>query len=190
MWQRLDLPGHEVATVQPIEAGWLLAGTALVAHEGRPCRLVYVIHCNGEWHTSRVEVHGDIGNAPVRLELTRSRAGEWDANGQRIDNVAGCLDADLGFSPATNLLPIRRLRLGVGEQASVRAAWVRFPELTVEPLEQVYTRLSPDRYLYESAGGTFRRELVVDQHGFVIDYPELWRAVDRAASSAPLPNQR
>jgi uncharacterized protein len=186
MWQRLDLPGHEVATLRPTEGGWLLAGTALVAHEQRPCRLAYVIHCTGEWHTSRVDVHGDVGNAPVRLELTRSSDGEWDANGRRIDSVAGCLDADLGFSPATNLLPIRRLRLGVGEQASVRAAWVRFPELTIEPLDQVYTRLSPDRYLYESAGGAFRCELVVDQFGFVVDYPESWRAVCRAESNAPV----
>lgn len=186
MWQRLDVPGHEVATLRPTDGGWLLEGTVLVANEGRPCRLVYMIHCDGEWRTSRVDVHGEIGNARVRLELTRDSGGEWNANGQRIANVAGCVDVDLGFSPATNLLPIRRLGLAVGEQASVRAAWVRFPELTLEPLEQVYTRLSPDRYLYESAGGTFRRELVVDQTGFVVEYPMLWRTVCRSGDSASL----
>jgi hypothetical protein len=38
----------------------------------------------------------------------------------------GCLDIDLGFSPSTNLLPIRRLTLAVGEAATVRAAWLPF----------------------------------------------------------------
>jgi uncharacterized protein len=63
--------------------------------------------------------------------------------------------------------------------ANVCAAWVRFPELTIEPLEQRYTRLAAHRYLYESTGGTFRRELTVDDHGFVIDYPGLWIAQPR-----------
>ena len=64
----------------------------------------------------------------------------------------------------------------MGASADVRAAWVRFPELAIELLEQRYTRLAAHRYLYESAGGTFRRELTVDDHGFVVDYPGLWIA--------------
>jgi uncharacterized protein len=66
--------------------------------------------------------------------------------------------------------------LAVGASAAVRAAWVRFPELTTEVLEQVYTRLAQELYLYESAGGSFRRELVVNEVGFVLEYPGLWRA--------------
>lgn len=190
MWERLDVPGHEVATLRPIEGGRQLEGTVLVANEERPCRLVYVIHCDGEWHTSRVDIHGEIGNAPVRLGLTRSAGSEWSVNGKRIAKVAGCIDVDLGFSPATNLLPIRRLRLEPGERARVRAAWVRFAELTVEPLEQAYTCLAPARYLYESAGGTFRRELTVDQSGFVVEYPELWRAVCRSGDGAAVAYER
>jgi hypothetical protein len=42
-------------------------------------------------------------------------------------------------------------------------------------LEQTYTRLSESTYLYESAGGAFRRELTVNDDGFVVDYPGLWR---------------
>lgn len=62
----------------------------------------------------------------------------------------------------------------------VRAAWIRFPELTTEVLKQVYTRLTPNQYLYGSAKGTFRRELKVDESGFVLDYPGLWMAETRA----------
>jgi hypothetical protein len=89
--------------------------------------------------------------------------------------VQGCLDVDLGFSPSTNLLPIRRLKLEIGARADVRAAWVRFPELTLELLEQSYTRLTEHTYLYESAGGEFKRELTVNADGFVVEYPGLWR---------------
>ena len=101
-----------------------------------------------------------------------------------------CDDVDLAFSPATNLLPIRRLALAVGATATVRAAWVRVPELTVEVLEQVYTRLGPERYRYESADGAFQRELVVDATGFVLEYPGLWHAEARAEDAIEPPNAR
>jgi hypothetical protein len=93
-----------------------------------------------------------------------------------VPALQGCTDVDLGFSPSTNLLPVRRLGLAIGARAPVRAAWVRFPELTLEVLEQAYTRVSATTYLYESAGGAFRRELTVNSAGFVLEYPDFWRA--------------
>jgi hypothetical protein len=109
-------------------------------------------------------------------ELTRNAQGEWDADGRTVAALGDCIDVDLGFSPSTNLLPIRRLSLAVGDHAVVRAAWVRFPTLALEVLEQVYTRLGTNSYRYESAGGTFRRDLTVSEEGWVTEYPDFWRA--------------
>jgi len=39
---------------------------------------------------------------------------------------------DLGITPATNALPINRLRIPVGESRKMRAAWVQFPQFTGE----------------------------------------------------------
>ncbi len=113
---------------------------------------------------------------PVHLEVERSPSGAWSVGGAEAPTLHGCDDIDLGFSPVTNLLPIRRLALEVSAKSIVRAAWIRFPELTAELLVQTYERVSTDRYVYESAGGAFRRELHVDEFGCVIDYPGLWRA--------------
>jgi uncharacterized protein len=52
-------------------------------------------------------------------------------------------------------------------------AYVSLPELEVRTVQQRYTRLDEDCYRYES--GSFRADLPVDQHGFVIDYPGLWQ---------------
>jgi hypothetical protein len=126
-------------------------------------------------------LRGSIGARRVHLGIERSVVGEWSIEGLEIGALRGCDDVDLGFSPVTNLLPIRRLGLSIGAHARVRAAWVRFPELTVEPLEQTYARVASDRYHYESAGGVFRGELAVDAFGCVVDYPGLWRAEATAA---------
>jgi hypothetical protein len=86
------------------------------------------------------------------------------------------VDIDLGFSPSTNLLPIRRLALNVGEEAEVRAAWLPFPSLVFEVLPQVYRREGERTYRYESRGGAFVRVLEVNAVGFVTSYPGLWQA--------------
>jgi uncharacterized protein len=94
-----------------------------------------------------------------------------------VPAVAGCLDVDLAFTPATNILPLRRLALAVGESREMTAAWVRFPDLSVEPLPQRYTRLDERRVRYESRGGAFTAELEVDELDLVVRYPPLWERV-------------
>jgi hypothetical protein len=145
----------------------------VLTDSGRPCRLEYEIACDPQWLTRRCTLTGYVGSTTVALDLARNTIGEWTVGGTLAADLKGCDDIDLGFTPATNLLPIRRLELVIGAKAAVRAAWVRFPELTTEVLDQVYTRLAEDRYLYESAGGSFRRELRVDGSGFILDYPDL-----------------
>ena len=95
-------------------------------------------------------------------------------NGEHVPPVEGCIDVDLNFSPSTNLLPIRRLNLGIGDEATVRAAWLRFPTFTLEPLDQSYSRIAENRYQYKSA--SFTAEITVNEAGLVLEYG-VWKAV-------------
>src|SRR6266550_3501637 len=113
LWQRVDHPGHEISALEPHAGGWQLVGTVLVAHEGTPCQLNYSIQCDLHWQTQSVSIRGHVGAKQVSLGFTRSSASEWYSNGVRVPEVDGCIDIDLGFSPSTNLLPIRRLALAI-----------------------------------------------------------------------------
>jgi hypothetical protein len=174
LWRRLDRPGHEAARVWSHESSWHLAGTAAFVFDQKPCRLDYHLICDPDWYTRSCWVAGWTGNEDVDIELSVNEFQHWRLNGQEISVVAGCLDLDLNFSPSTNLLPIQRLALRVGQGAAVKAAWLRFPSFELEPLEQVYRRLSDTTYRYESGGGEFVRELTVNPAGFVTHYPGLW----------------
>lgn len=176
VWRRLDRPGREAASVRKIWSGWRLFGVVELEHDGMTARISHVTTCSRAWQTQECELTGFIGDAPVAIQVQRDFAGCWTLDGLPVHEVAGCDDIDLAFSPITNLLPIRRLALCIGSTAQVRAAWLRFPELTLEVLEQQYTRLDSNRYLYESADGEFRRELTVDDSGLVLNYPGLWIA--------------
>ena len=176
LWQGLDLRGHEACRLYGLEGEWRLEGTAVFSHEGRACRLSYLIVCDSGWKTLSGMVSGWVGNNLVNIELSVDEQHQWKMNGVPQAQVDGCVDLDLNFSPSTNLLPIRRLNLAVGQSAEVKAAWLRFPSFELEPFRQVYTRLSDFKYRYSSRDGEFVADLTIDDVGFPTVYPGLWEA--------------
>lgn len=178
LWRWMDRSGHEAARLEPVRDGWHLSGTSVLAHEGEPCRLDYHIVCDASWRTVRARVEGWIGARTVACEIAVEADGRWRLNGREVPAVEGCVDVDLNFSPSTNLLPIRRLNLAVGEEGAVSAAWLRFPSLEMERLDQTYRRTGERAYRYESAGGTFVRDIEVNDAGLVTRYPGIWEAVE------------
>ncbi|MEM8860251.1 MAG: putative glycolipid-binding domain-containing protein, partial [Chloroflexota bacterium] len=172
-WRRLDTSGSESALLSQTADGWTLSGHAVFLEEEQSCGLRYEIECNQEWQTQTVKVLGHIGTEPCDI-LIQLKNGSWTINGEPCPDVTGCVDIDLGFSPSTNLLPIRRLDLQTGQKEQVKAAWLKFPEMILVPLEQSYTKQSESAYLYESRGGVFTADLEVNRDGFVTVYPDLW----------------
>ena len=138
-------------------------------------RIRYEIACGANFATRAVRVEAEAPGVRRMLELSVDAAKRWRTSAGELPAVSGCVDADVSFSPSTNLLPIRRLGLAVGESAEVVAAWILLPNLEVKPLPQRYTRIGESRYRYESRGGAFSVELDVDEAGLVLDYPPFWK---------------
>jgi uncharacterized protein len=173
MWRRLDNPGHEWARLSGDSSAPVLRGTAVFVEDRIPGRLDYKIVCNPDWETVSAEVLGWVDGKRVKLKIDKAPGGIWRINGRAAPTVTGNSDIDLAFSPSTNLLPIRRLKLEIGQEAEVRAAWLTFPDLDLHPLVQRFRRVGDRRYFYASDTG-FSTELEVDSDGFVVNYPPLW----------------
>jgi hypothetical protein len=176
LWRGIVFPGHEACQLFSQNSGWHLEGTAVFVYNEQPVRLNYQIVCNAAWQTLSASVEGWLGHTIIRVEIKTDSAGHWWLNGDEQPAVTGCIDVDLNFSPSTNLLPIRRLSLAIGEATDISAAWLRFPSFQLEPLPQRYSRLEESVYRYESAGGQFVADLKVKPSGFVLDYPGLWQS--------------
>jgi hypothetical protein len=174
VWNNLLIDGRDYCGLWHTAEGWLLKGTVVgVPKDQRPLLASYEIQCDENWLTHRVQVDRTLGNDVKTLSLSVEKRGVWRSTGQELPALAGCDDVDLAMTPATNTLAIRRLNLQVGSSASIIAAWVKFPELTVQPLSQRYTRVAQNTYRYESNSG-FSAEIVVDDLGLVTDYPGGW----------------
>jgi hypothetical protein len=155
--------------------GFRLDGTVVTSAIGVPLLVTYGIRVDSNWHTRYVDITVEDPDTKSSLKLLADSYGGWFRDGVELANLKGCIDIDLGVSPSTNTLPIRRLALSVGQSRDVDAAWVRFPELTISRLAQRYERIEANRYRYSS--GKFEGELVVDDDGLVVDYAAAWIAV-------------
>ncbi len=176
LWRGFAFPGHETCRLFSHDSTWHLEGAAVFTYEQKVCQLVYRLVCDAAWRTLSANIEGWLGESPVNIQVSTDFAQRWWLNEVVQPQVAGCIDVDLNFSPSTNLIPVRRLDLAIGEGAEVKAAWLRFPEFKLELLQQQYRRLDEFTYRYTSGGGQFVANLKVNRAGFVVDYPDLWIA--------------
>jgi hypothetical protein len=174
LWRSLSVPGHDACGLWGTESGWRLEGTAIFVFEGQPCHLAYEVECDVTWRTRSAKVTGYAGTRAVEMTIVAMPGERWRVNGTDRPESAGCVDVDLSFTPATNLIAIRRLALDIGQASEAPAAWLRFPELTLERLEQWYHRVAVDAYDYRSPRTGYAARLRVSDGGFVTHYPGLW----------------
>ena len=176
-WRRLDGPGHDACRLRRLASGWELAGTAFFLESAGPARLAYRVACDPRWRTRHGGVRGTVGARPVELRIERSPGGAWRLGSRVVPGLCGCLDLDLGFTPATNLLAIRRLDLRHGGAADAPAAWLDVRDGTLARLPQRYVRRTADAYRYEAPTVDYAADLAVSDAGFVTRYPGLWTSV-------------
>ena len=161
----------------------VVAGTRHGAYGGH-----YLVRTDADFRTR--EVHVQYISGP-RLHLQADGVGNWSdmIENKSLPVLQGCIDVDIGITPATNTLPIKRLKLEAHESHKIKAAYVPLPDqidgmFLPQLAEQRYTCLIPEqRYRYEGIFRDFTAELSVDTDGLVIDYPDTFRRVTSQENS-------
>lgn len=187
-WNRIDAFGAELALVSDA-SGLRASGWALGAAPS-PYTAHYTLETDDAWRTTTLEVQAEGAGWNRSLRLSRRQGGEWRVRAGETGSLNApppgaeypetfeeALDVDLGFSPLTNTLPIRRLSLlgeEPGAEYELTVAWVEVPSLAVIANVQRYTWLGNGRVMYRS--GDYQVEIAVDPAGYVVHYPGLAEA--------------
>jgi uncharacterized protein len=175
LWRRLDAPGHDACRLARRGDGWRLEGMAVFRDPGGPAGLAYSVDCDAAWRALRGEVRGTIGAR--RADFTIARRGEtWSLNGRPVPGLERLADLDFGFTPATNLLQIRRAAIAEDAATGLPVAWLDIEAGRLTELPQVYTRRSPTTLWYEAPSFGYAGLLELAATGFVARYPGLWEA--------------
>ena len=170
-WRALDRAGEDTCSLSRLDFGWMLVGHARYQDGPVWSALDYVIRCDTGWLTTSADITGMHGDTEVALNITR-RGQDWTLNDMHQPQVFGAVDIDLGFTPATNLMPLRRLP-EVGS-INARAAWLPSPLSALQPLNQRYTRERGNLVHYHADQTGFQTHLKVAPSGFVLFYPGFW----------------
>lgn len=173
-WRRLDQPGHDCCRLFRLAGGWKLRGMAVFSESGQPCNFAYEVLVDLHWKTRSARLTGFCGKKEIDMRIRRTADGNWRVGTEMQHAVADCIDIDLGFTPATNMLAIRRLNLSIGESAEAPAAWLALPSLTLKVLPQTYLRSAELEYEYEAPSVGYKERLQVSKLGAVERYPRLF----------------
>ena len=173
-WRRLDQPGHDCCRLFRLSSGWKLRGMAVFSEAGQPCSFAYEVVVDSHWKTRSARLTGFRAKKEIDLRIRRTADGNWRVGTEIQHAVADYVDIDLGFTPATNMLAVRRLNLSVGEYAEAPAAWLALSSLKLKVLPQTYLRSAKLEYEYEAPSVGYKGRLRVSKLGVVEQYPGLF----------------
>jgi hypothetical protein len=194
LWEGTDEWRAEAVTMDLGAHGIRARGTQLGA-DPLPYRLDYRLAAPAFVTESlEVDVAGDGWARSLRL--ARGAEGDWTiearaegdappgAPGGDPAALRGAIDCDLGLSPLTNLLPIRRDRHHEqAGRADYLMAWVSVPDLGVIAYPQRYEHVRREgagsvvRFISLGVDEGFQADLELDADGLVVVYPGLARRV-------------
>ena len=137
-------------------------------------RVEYTVQTNLNWETTFVEINSQHNNRRQTIKLNGDGQGNWLVDGKRDGRFDGCIDIDIQLTPFTNSLPIKRLKMFPGQEHKIKVLYIDLLEQQVKPVEQKYARLSDRTYHYENIPNDFEADIIVDESGFVVDYPLLF----------------
>ena len=172
LWKRIDVAGHDAALLAEQGGGHRLTGTAIFGHEGRPGCFNYSVDIDADWTTRCGRVTGFVAGEALDVTIER-RADGWYLNGEP-QGLSHLVDLDYGFTPATNLQQVQRLRLSVGERVHNPVAWFDVGSTKLIELPQIYEKEDDFAYPYEGPMFGYKAVLKLDRSGFARVYPELW----------------
>jgi hypothetical protein len=173
LWRRIDTPGHDTCRLEEDQNGWTLLGTSIFRHQFGPASLSYSLKCDSRWNTLSARIRGIAGNQ--HIDYLVSHEGEsWTLNGDIVPGLGHLVDLDLSFTPATNLVQLRRVPIPEKEPVQLSVAWLDIDTGKLSELQQTYELRAEMQVWYEAPSVGYKGMLVLEPNGFIRRYPNLW----------------
>ena len=174
LWTGREYHSLENCFVDVSEAGVQVTSTIIGTYQEKIYKVDYRIKTNREWNTVLLEISSRHSDTTQFIRLESNGNGNWKSNLGNADELRGCIDVDIPLTPFTNTLPINRLRLGVNESKEIQVVYCDLLEGKIRAVRQKYTCLSKTKYHYQNVPNDFEAIIVIDELGFVVDYPSLF----------------
>lgn len=175
IWESIDEKSLEHLYIKENSNHYKVDSVVINYQHRSPYRLYYELIIDKEWKTKEVFI--SLFNSNKEISLHADGQGKWyDLSGNHLAQLDGAIDIDISASPFSNSLPINRLPFKKFSKYEIVVVYFSVPDLSFRPVKQKYTCLdkksSYQKFQYQC--NDFIADIKVDNHGFVIEYPELF----------------
>lgn len=141
-----------------------------------PFAMEYDLTLTADWDIRVVSIKSLLDERAIRLV---HKGDQWyDGAGQHLAEFDGVELVDISISPFTNTLPIKRLHFEGEQSQKVDIIYFDENKFSLRRLQQVYSQRDERTYRYQDIElPSFVSDIVVDNDGLVVDFPELFRRV-------------
>ena len=174
-WKSDEYNSVENCTVQKNDEGAIITSSIQGSHSNKVFEVDYRIEVNRHWQTVFFEINCLYNGNEKNISCRSDGQGNWYSAGQELPEFAGCMDIDLPLTPFTNSLPINRLQLSQHAEAIIEVIYLDLLEEKTTRVQQRYIRLKAGEYKYENIPNDFEAIIIVDNCGFVREYPALFK---------------
>ena len=174
--QALSWPSTVVHT-HTVDDGINGHGLAIGKTDGDiPFAMEYDVLLTADWEIKEVLIKSLLDERAIRLVR---KGDQWyDGASQHLAEFDGVELVDISISPFTNTIPVKRLQFEGELPQKVDIIYFDENEFSVMLLQQFYSQVDERTYRYQDIMlPDFMSDLVVDDDGLVVDFPELFRRV-------------
>ena len=174
LWKGIEYNSLENCLVDSGSDGIRVESVIVGSYNNVIYRVDYNIDATSFWETVSLEIIRHYRNERSRFSLESDGNGNWKINGNPQLKFKGCIDVDIPLTPLTNTLPVNRLKLKTGQEKIIKVLYCDLLRNEFKAVNQKYVRVSDSVYQYENVPNDFESDIQVDEHGFVVDYPQLF----------------
>lgn len=174
LWQGIFYQSLEHFTLKENNGNYAVTSRIIGCLKDQIYSVDYHLMIDLNWNILEFSIESEINTVKNRL-TGKKQQDEWEINGHINPDFKGFQYIDISLTPFTNTLPVNKLKLPENGAQEIEVIYIDVLNHLIRPAQQRYTRTFPDRYLYENIQTDFTAEILVDENGLVIDYPELFK---------------
>lgn len=183
IWTGIEYNSVENCLINITGRGTTIRSVITGLYDNKIYIIEYEIHTNAHWETTLVEIYARHSNREQQIILSSNTNGDWLMNGEKNPAFTGCIDVDIPLTPFTNTLPVNRLHLKDNEEKQINVIYLDMLEWNVRTVQQRYIKRSANIYHYENIPNDFEADIEIDEHGFIKNYPSLFKRSAALSSS-------
>jgi len=176
VWQSLSWPGTVIHTYIA-DNGFHGHGIAVgKTDDDIPFAIEYDMKLEVDWNIKELSIKSLLDEKVIKLV---HKDNQWyDGSDQHLKEFDGVEFVDISISPFTNTLPIKMLDFKGKRPQKVDFIYFDENLFSLRRLQQIYSKINERTYRYQDVElPDFISDIVVDEDGLVVYFPELFKQV-------------